>query len=191
MKEPTAPPYPSPQGGHRSAKHHQWLTEDIGHPALAQHLYTVVGLMRIAHSWAEFKGLLDRAYPKRGDTLPMDLFTESASEGWVRTMSFGSILHGGFFCLPDTVDPRPAKGDNKTRKGTWIMWSHLSSDNPAAPREGFWPVTLSTSTGSLREKEVCEGAARESTREWTNGQYNYRQRFVCLPDSVDPRRPKR
>jgi hypothetical protein len=27
------------EGGRRKAKHHQWLTEDVGHPALAQHLH--------------------------------------------------------------------------------------------------------------------------------------------------------
>jgi hypothetical protein len=30
---------PKDERGHRKNKHHQWLTEDVGHPALAQHLY--------------------------------------------------------------------------------------------------------------------------------------------------------
>jgi hypothetical protein len=64
--------------GYRKAKRHQWLTEDIGHPALAQHLYAVVGLMRLSESWDEFKRMLDKAYPKRGDTLQIDLFTAPA-----------------------------------------------------------------------------------------------------------------
>lgn len=67
------------QNGKRRAKHHQWLTEDVGHPALAQHLYAVIGLMRIANSWEEFKRMLDRAYPKRGDTLQMELFNSELS----------------------------------------------------------------------------------------------------------------
>jgi hypothetical protein len=62
------------QDGHRRTKHHQWLTEDVGHPALAQHLYAVIGLMRLSDSWEQFRGLLDRAYPKRGDTLQLPLF---------------------------------------------------------------------------------------------------------------------
>ena len=65
---------PKNERGQRLAKHHQWLTEDVGHPALAQHLYAVIGLMRISGSWDEFKKMLDKAYPKRGDTLQMDLF---------------------------------------------------------------------------------------------------------------------
>lgn len=68
---------PIDEKGKRRAKHHQWLTEDVGHPALAQHLYAVVGLMRLARSWDEFKSMLDRAYPKRGDTLQLPLFKEA------------------------------------------------------------------------------------------------------------------
>jgi len=51
--------------GNRKVKHHQWLTEDIGHPALAQHLYAVIGLMRIANTWEDFKYMLNKAYPKK------------------------------------------------------------------------------------------------------------------------------
>jgi P63C domain len=68
---------PKDERGYRRAAHHQWLTEDVGHPALAQHLYAVVGLMRISEHWDEFKKLLDRAYPRRGDTLQLDLFAGS------------------------------------------------------------------------------------------------------------------
>ena len=51
--------------GRRAAKHHQWLTEDVGHPALAQHLYAVIGLMRMSATWPDFMSFLNRAYPKR------------------------------------------------------------------------------------------------------------------------------
>jgi hypothetical protein len=34
--------------GHRRVRHHQFLTDEIGHPALAQHLYAVIALMRSA-----------------------------------------------------------------------------------------------------------------------------------------------
>jgi P63C domain len=62
--------------GHRRAKHHQYLTDDIGHPALAQHLYGVNGLMRVTDKWDEFMRLMDKAYPRRGDTLQMALFQD-------------------------------------------------------------------------------------------------------------------
>jgi hypothetical protein len=65
--------------GARRAKHHQWLTEDVGHPALAQHLYAVIGLMRLADSWDQFKKMMDKAYPKRGDSLELPLFKDVIS----------------------------------------------------------------------------------------------------------------
>jgi hypothetical protein len=67
---------PKDEKGHRKAKHHQWLTEDVGHPALAQHLYAVIGLMRLADSWDQFKRMIDKAYPKRGDSLQLPLFAD-------------------------------------------------------------------------------------------------------------------
>lgn len=61
--------------GRRKAKHHQWLTEDVGHPALAQHLHATIGLMRASDSWEGFKALMNRAFPKRGDNLQLELTT--------------------------------------------------------------------------------------------------------------------
>lgn len=51
----------------RKAAHHQWLTEDTGHPALSQHLYAVTGLMRMSDSWQDFMKLLDKGYPKKNN----------------------------------------------------------------------------------------------------------------------------
>jgi len=68
---------PKNDKGNRKAKHHQFLTEDVGHPALAQHLYAIIGLMRVADSWEQLIHMVDRAYPKRGDTLQLPLFTNS------------------------------------------------------------------------------------------------------------------
>lgn len=59
---------PPNENWHRKARHHQWLTEDIGHTALSQHLHAVMALMRISKDWQEFKDMLDRAFPKRGDS---------------------------------------------------------------------------------------------------------------------------
>lgn len=65
---------PVKPSGSRASKHHQWLTEDIGHPALSQHLHAVISLMRASGSWEQFKKMLDMALPKRGDTLELPLF---------------------------------------------------------------------------------------------------------------------
>lgn len=62
---------PSNGKGQRKRRHHQWLTEDVGHPALAQHMYATIGFMRAEDDWQVFKHRFDRAYPKRGDTLPL------------------------------------------------------------------------------------------------------------------------
>lgn len=67
---------PSDERGYRKSRHHQWLTEDVGHPALAQHLYAVIALMRISKTWEDFKGMLDRAFPKRGDTLKLPFMAD-------------------------------------------------------------------------------------------------------------------
>ena len=58
---------PRTEKGRRRNKHHQWLTDDVGHPQLAQHLYAVISLMKVSDSWEQFKRLLDRALPKQDD----------------------------------------------------------------------------------------------------------------------------
>lgn len=68
------------EGGRRKSKHHQWLTEDVGNPALAQHLHAVITLMRVSKTWGQFKLMLDQAHPKRGDTLQLPLMTEGPEE---------------------------------------------------------------------------------------------------------------
>lgn len=62
---------PTHEEGGRARKHHQFLTDDIGHPALAQHLHAVIGLMRASATWEQFKSLLDRAFPKKGTQLQL------------------------------------------------------------------------------------------------------------------------
>lgn len=62
---------PTQDEGGRARKHHQFLTDDIGHPALAQHLHAVIGLMRASANWEQFRSLLDRAFPKKGAQLEL------------------------------------------------------------------------------------------------------------------------
>ena len=57
------------ESGERVSKHHQWLTDDIGHPVLAQHLYAVIALMKISPNWKKFKANLQEAFPRTGDQL--------------------------------------------------------------------------------------------------------------------------
>lgn len=61
--------------GRRKHKNFQWLTGDVGHPKLKEHLIGVMALMRAApdHGWANFKRILARSYPKRNEDVPLPL----------------------------------------------------------------------------------------------------------------------
>jgi len=67
---------PKDERGRRKHTHHQWLTEDVGHPALAQHLHAVIGLMRASNSWKQFHDLLDRAFPKRNSLPQLEFYPD-------------------------------------------------------------------------------------------------------------------
>ena len=64
---------PKDEKGRRRFRYHQWLTEDIGHPKLQEHLVRVTTLMDASPNYATFHRLLQRALPKLGETLPLDL----------------------------------------------------------------------------------------------------------------------
>jgi hypothetical protein len=64
---------PKDERSRRQHRHHQWLTEDVGHPALAQHIHAVTGLMRASTNWKQFHALLDKAFQKRGSIVQLEL----------------------------------------------------------------------------------------------------------------------
>ena len=66
---------PVDEKGRRKAKHFQWLSDEIGHPALAKHLHAVTALMRASATWDDFRKSLDRAFPRKGSTLYLPLET--------------------------------------------------------------------------------------------------------------------
>jgi P63C domain-containing protein len=70
---------PKDDKGYRKSKHHQWLTEDIGHPALSQHLHATMALMRSATTWDQFYRAMQRAFPKQNTTMLLD-FPEEPEE---------------------------------------------------------------------------------------------------------------
>lgn len=51
------------ESGRRKVKHHMWLTDDIGIPALAEHLIGVMALATANTEWRKFYGQLNRVYP--------------------------------------------------------------------------------------------------------------------------------
>lgn len=56
---------PKLENGYRRYKHHQFLTSDIGRPALQQHL-AIIHSFAVAsdYDWAKFMYLLDKSHPK-------------------------------------------------------------------------------------------------------------------------------
>lgn len=72
---------PSNDEGLRHHRHHQHLTFDIGHPHLQQHLYAVLGFMRACNSWGPFIRMLDRSFPRIGDTYALALDDDEQNPG--------------------------------------------------------------------------------------------------------------
>ena len=64
---------PVDERGHRKVKHHQWLTGNIGHPKLREHIAGVMALMRASGNWGQFYRLLQRSYIKLNDQIPIAL----------------------------------------------------------------------------------------------------------------------
>ncbi len=62
--------------GYRRNRHHQWFTQDFGHPKLKEHLAGVMALMRAAPNWRAFERSLNRAYHKHGVQPEMHLEDE-------------------------------------------------------------------------------------------------------------------
>lgn len=66
---------PKDEKGRRKNKFHQWLTEDVGNPMLAQHLHSLVMFQRLAlsyrYGWNRFLKMVDKVLPKKGSTLEL------------------------------------------------------------------------------------------------------------------------
>ena len=56
----------------RKAKLHQWLTSEVGHPKLREHLASIVTLLKLARTPEEFRDMVNRIHPRFGETLPLD-----------------------------------------------------------------------------------------------------------------------
>lgn len=54
---------PKTPSGRRKAKHHQWMTEDLGHPKLREHLAAVITVMQLSATWDDFIPKLNRVKP--------------------------------------------------------------------------------------------------------------------------------
>ncbi len=60
--------------GRRLYKHHQWLSDEIGHPALREHLAKIVTVMQLSDGWIEFERNLGKVLPMRDEQSYFDEF---------------------------------------------------------------------------------------------------------------------
>ena len=63
----------------RKRRLHQLFTDDVGHPALAQHLHAVTALMKGSRNWNEFRRMIDKVFPRKGENLELE-FVEEADD---------------------------------------------------------------------------------------------------------------
>lgn len=74
---------PRDETGNRKNKFHQWLTDDIGNPMLAQHLHSLVMFQRLAlsngYGWHRFVKMVDKVLPKKGTNLEFQFSNEPDS----------------------------------------------------------------------------------------------------------------
>jgi len=61
----------SAETGRRKHRNYQFLTPEIGYPALNQRLYELLGMARASVTWEQFYRLVDKTYPRMGETRPL------------------------------------------------------------------------------------------------------------------------
>jgi len=65
---------PVVDGVRRLHKHHQWLSEELGHPALREHLAKIVTTMKLSSDWLSFERNLRKILPLNMDQTFFDEF---------------------------------------------------------------------------------------------------------------------
>lgn len=56
----------------RKTKLHQWLTSDIGHPKLRDHLSSIVTLLKLSNTPDQLKTFVNQIHPRFGDNMMLD-----------------------------------------------------------------------------------------------------------------------
>jgi len=62
----------SRQNDKKYIRYHQFLTDELGHPALSQHMHTVIAFMKVSDNWDNFKSMLDKVLPKKDAQLLLE-----------------------------------------------------------------------------------------------------------------------
>lgn len=86
---------PKDDKGRRKNALHQWLSDDVGVPALAQHLYGLILLAKANSAWEPFYHLVERLMPKRNGKLflpfPLDMDEITAFPNELEQLSAQSL----------------------------------------------------------------------------------------------------
>jgi hypothetical protein len=56
----------------RKTRLHQWLTQEVGHPKLREHLASIVTILKLSRSPAEFQANVNRIHPPYNRTMALD-----------------------------------------------------------------------------------------------------------------------
>jgi P63C domain len=56
----------------KKARLHQWLTAELGHPRLREHLSSIVSILKLSKTPDDFKSNVNLVHPRYGDTKPLD-----------------------------------------------------------------------------------------------------------------------
>jgi hypothetical protein len=64
---------PRREDGRKKHPFTRWLTEDVGHPKLREHLASVVTIMKLSDEYDDFEMKLDRIHPRYDRTIPLPL----------------------------------------------------------------------------------------------------------------------
>ncbi len=70
---------PRDKSGRRKHRHHQWLSVDMGHPKLLEHLGMVIGVMKLSDTFEDFHQKLNRIAPIYGDAPLFEQAEESVA----------------------------------------------------------------------------------------------------------------
>ena len=62
----------------KKTHYHRWLTGEVGHPKLREHLASITTLLKISRTPDEFKRLVNKVHPKFGDNKELDFDGENS-----------------------------------------------------------------------------------------------------------------
>ena len=62
----------------KKAKLHQWLTSDIGHPKLREHLASIVSILKLSGTPQQFRDNVNLVHPRYGETAQLDFSNKDA-----------------------------------------------------------------------------------------------------------------